>query len=166
MRDGETMAKLRIEQLRIRLQLMPHPGFGSYARMFKSAVSVVADTGVRPASTAIWHLLGAGQSSRWHVVDVDEIWHYIEGETLILLVYHPASGRFERHRLGPFDDNAVPFVVVPGGCWQAVDEVGEYVLCTCLVTPGFEYQGYSLISNLGDQSVHFENALSEWKHLL
>lgn len=174
--DGETIAKLRTEQLRIRLQLMPHSGFGSYARMFKSTVSVSAHTGsagtsladapARPASTAIWYLLGAGQGSRWHVVDVDDIWHHIEGETLIVLVYNLATNTLQRHRLGPFDDNAVPFLAVPGGCWQAVEEVGEYALCTCLVTPGFDYHGFSLVRDMGDQGAHFETALSDWKHLL
>jgi uncharacterized protein len=166
MQDGETMARLRIEQLKARLQLMTHAEGGSYARHFTSDAIVLAGARARPASTAIWYLLSSGERSLWHVVDADEIWHHIEGETVSILAYRPETGDLQRHRLGPFDDHATPFLVVPRGCWQAVVEVGEYALCTCVVAPGFEYQGFSLIRDLGDQSALFDGVLAEWKHLL
>ncbi len=164
--DGTTIAKLRVEQLKARLQLIPHPEGGSYARMYASALPVLSAARTRPAATAIWYLMGAGQCSLWHVVDTDEIWHHIEGETIIVLVYAPTTGIVERHRLGPFDDQAQPFLVVPAGCWQAVLEVAEYALCSCVVTPGFEFHGFSLIRDLADQRHHFDGALSEFEHLL
>lgn len=166
MHDGETMARLRSEQLKTRLQLIPHVEGGSYARHFTSDAMVLSGASARPASTAIWYLLSSGERSVWHVVDADEIWHFIEGETLSVLVYQPETGGFQRHRLGAFDDHATPFLVVPRGHWQAVIEVGEYALCSCTVTPGFEYQGYSLIRDRGDQSAFIDGALADWKHLL
>lgn len=166
MHDAATMAKLRTEQLQARLQLMPHSEGGNYARMFTSDAVVLAGARARPACTAIWYLLGPGQGSSWHVLDADELWHHIEGEALSILIYHPNTGVLQRHRLGPYDEHATPFLAVPRGCWQAVIEVGEYALCTCIVSPGFEYQGYALIRDLGDTSAHFDSALADWKHLL
>ncbi len=166
MNDGEVLAKLRSEQLSTRLQLVSHPEGGSYARFYTADANVFAGARSRPAGTAVWYLLSSGQCSLWHVVDADEIWHHVEGETLGVLIYDPNTRILERHRLGSFDDSATPVLVVPRGCWQAVIEVGEYALCTCVVAPGFEYQGYALVRDLNAPGVHFENALYDWKHLL
>ena len=166
MDDSEALARLRCEQLVARLHLRPHAEGGCYVRMYTSDASVFAGASARPASTAIWYLLGPGERSLWHVVDADEIWHHVEGETLNLLIYHPSDGTLEQHRLGTFDDNALPVLVVPRGCWQAVVEVADYALCTCVVAPGFEYRGFSLIRDLGVEGAEpFRDTLAEWEYL-
>ncbi|MFL5115477.1 MAG: cupin domain-containing protein, partial [Microvirga sp.] len=57
------------------LDLRPHPEGGHFRETFRDPR---AERG-RAASTAIYYLLGAGETSRWHRVDATEIWHFYAG---------------------------------------------------------------------------------------
>ncbi|WP_266170421.1 cupin domain-containing protein [Dyella subtropica] len=125
------------------LQLQPHVEGGHYRR-FHTAVS---PDGVRPSFSAIHFLLAADEISDWHVVDADEAWHYVEGDPLELLIYHPNEERLERCRLGPLADGASVVHVVPAHAWQAARPLGDYTLVTCLVAPAFEFAGFRLLGD-------------------
>ena len=71
------------------LGLRPHPEGGHYAETWRADV----EAGARPAGTAIYYLLRAGERSRWHRVDASEVWHYYAGEPLALSI---ASGSGSR----------------------------------------------------------------------
>ncbi|MEM1363240.1 MAG: cupin domain-containing protein, partial [Pseudomonadota bacterium] len=62
------------------LNLAPHPEGGYYRQTWCAE----AEKGVRPAGTAIYFLLAAGQKSHWHKVDSAEMWHYYAGAPLKL----------------------------------------------------------------------------------
>jgi predicted cupin superfamily sugar epimerase len=124
------------------LGLRPHPEGGRYAETWRAQ----AGAGERPAGTAIYYLLRAGERSHWHRIDAAELWHYYAGDPLALSIA-PGSGDApaERHTLGP--DLAVdqrPQIVVPAGDWQTAEPLGAWTLVGCTVSPGFDFTGFEL----------------------
>ena len=67
--DPDAAAVIRI------LALQPHPEGGHYRETFRDAFIVNG----RAASTAIYFLLHQGERSRWHRIDVSEVWHWYAG---------------------------------------------------------------------------------------
>jgi hypothetical protein len=127
------------------LALEPHPEGGYYRRVHASALQVSGATGPRPAMTAIQYLLGPDERSAWHRVDADECWHWAEGGELQLLQHVPGSGVVERVRLGPPGAGAHAYWIVPAGAWQAARVSADAVLVTCVVAPGFVWEGFELL---------------------
>jgi len=125
------------------LRLEPHIEGGHYRRFHTAA----ARHGERPALSAIHYLISAGEVGAWHAIDAEEAWHYVEGDPLELLIYHPAERRLERHRLGPLTQGAKPAQVVPAHAWQASRPLGAYTLVTCTVAPAFEFGGFRLLTD-------------------
>jgi predicted cupin superfamily sugar epimerase len=126
------------------LGLRPHPEGGHYAELYRSPqrVEVLARKVQRAAITTIYFLLAAGEFSRWHRVQSDEIWHFHEGDAIELLLFNGSGLR--RLRLGPVSRETRPTVIVPAGTWQAARTTGAYTLGACTVGPGFEFADFSL----------------------
>jgi predicted cupin superfamily sugar epimerase len=124
------------------LELSPHPEGGWYRETWRAEAALA---GGRAAATAILFLLEAGQRSHWHRVDAGELWLFQAGAPLQLAV--AASNQPARTViLGP--DPLVgqtPQHLVPPRAWQSAEgpESG-WTLVACLVTPGFEFQGFEL----------------------
>ena len=133
-----------VRRLVDRLALEPHPEGGHYRRIHASSVVVEADGRCRPAMTVIRYLLERGQRSAWHRVDADESWHLDDGGTLELLQHAPGSGLIERRRLGPAHGSGSG-CVVPAGTWQSACALENHVLVTCVVAPGFLWEGFELL---------------------
>lgn len=126
------------------LGMRPHPEGGHYVELFLSAhrVQVLARNVERAAITTIYFLLAAGEFSRWHRVESDEIWHYHEGDAIELLLVDDRGLR--RLRLGPVAGETRPTIVVPAGTWQAARAIGAYTLVACTVGPGFDFADFAL----------------------
>ncbi|MCX7645145.1 MAG: cupin domain-containing protein [Rhodobacteraceae bacterium] len=121
--------------------LAPHPEGGWYAETWRAP----APPGARPASTAILFLLRAGERSHWHRVDADEIWLWHAGAPLVLSTAADAAGPAARSVLGPAAAAGErPQAVVPAGHWQAAETTGAYTLVSCVVAPGFRFEGFEL----------------------
>lgn len=122
------------------LDLAPHPEGGWYRQTW------VADAapGTRPAGTAIYFLLKAGERSHWHRVDASEIWLWHAGAPLDLWISATDAGPALRHPLGPDLTQARPQVLVPTGHWQAAETTGDWTLVSCTVSPGFRFDGFTL----------------------
>lgn len=136
----------RVAVLIERLALAPHMEGGHFRRIH----AAVAPAGLHPALSAIHFLLAAGERSNWHRVDAEEAWHFVEGDSLELLVYHADTDRLERLWLGPLGESGsdvLPMRVVPAGAWQTARPLGAYALCTCLVAPAFEFAGFTLLDD-------------------
>lgn len=135
----------KAKDLIARLDLAPHPEGGWYRESWRAPVIDTA----RANSTAIYFLLEAGQSSHWHRVDAAEIWLWHAGDVLELSVAAQDNGPIAIHRLGP-DVVAGDQLqhVVREGLWQAARPaaggVHGYVLVSCVVAPGFEFDGFEL----------------------
>ena len=123
------------------LDLKPHPEGGHFRETFRDTRAV---GGGRAASTAIYYLLGAGETSAWHRVDAAEGWHFYAGSALALTV-SPDGRETAAHRLGPdLARGERPQVVVPAGAWQAAESLGAWSLVGCTVTPGFDFAGFEM----------------------
>src|SRR5450432_2839431 len=117
------------------LDLAPHPEGGHFRETFRDR----PDGEGRGHSTAIYFLLKAGDASRWHRVDVAEVWHFYRGAPLELHI-----GK-RRYVLGSnIDEAQVPQIVVPAGAWQAAESLGDYTLVGCTVAPGFEFSKFEV----------------------
>ena len=126
------------------LDLKPHPEGGHFRQTFQ-------DSGDgRAYSTAIYYLLARDEASRWHRIDVAEVWHYYAGAPLELKTATD-NGPAQTMILGP--DIAAgqrPQAVVPARVWQAAVGLGDWTLLGCTVAPGFEF-------------AHFEMAPDGWE---
>jgi predicted cupin superfamily sugar epimerase len=124
-----------------KLDLQPHPEGGWYRQTWCAN----ATAGDRPGGTAIHFLLEAHQRSHWHRVDADEIWMWHAGASIDLSIAADAAGLAIVHQLGP--DVLVgdaPQVLVPAGHWQAASSIGGWALVSCVVVPGFTFDGFEL----------------------
>lgn len=121
------------------LGLSPHPEGGWYRQTW-----VEEPAEGRPAGTAIYFLLKAGEASHWHRVDAAEIWHFYAGDPLVLSIAGAEDGPAEDHVLAPDLARGVPQIVVPKGHWQAARTTGAYTLVGCTVSPGFRFEGFEL----------------------
>ena len=116
------------------LDLKPHPEGGYFRETFRDS----SGEG-RAHSTAIYFLLKGGEVSRWHRIDVPEVWHFYRGAPLDLTI-----GK-DRYVLGNDIDKAqVPQLVVPAGQWQMARSQGDFSLVGCTVAPGFEFEHFEL----------------------
>ncbi len=120
-----------------KLGLQPHPEGGWYRQTW-----VGPEVGGRASGTAILFLLKAGERSHWHRVDADEIWLWHARAPLVLSLGLEAA---EEVRLGPdvLEGEGVQ-AVVPAGWWQAARPLGDWVLVSCTVSPGFRFEGFEL----------------------
>jgi uncharacterized protein len=121
------------------LNLAPHPEGGWYRQTW------VADNAGRPAGTAIYFLLKAGEASHWHKIDAVEIWHFHAGSPLILSISATDQGMAHDIILGPdVLAGQSPQAIVPTDHWQAARATGGYSLVSCTVCPGFDFAGFTL----------------------
>lgn len=122
------------------LGLEPHPEGGRYLETWRGR-----DVGGRAIGTAIYYLLVAGERSHWHRVDADEVWLFHAGDSLAIDVAVATGADVTRHVLGTsVTTGERPQVVVPAGAWQSATPLGEWTLVSCVVTPGFEFDGFEL----------------------
>ncbi len=122
------------------LSLAPHPEGGHFRETFRDTV----ETGGRPASTAIYFLLKAGERSHWHAVDAAEGWHFYSGDPL-LLVMAPSGGPVTTFTLGTnLARGERPQAIVPKGYWQSAQSCGAWTLVGCTVAPAFEFEGFEM----------------------
>lgn len=123
------------------LDLAPHPEGGWYRETWRAAHG----EGERAGGTAILFLLEQRQRSHWHRVDATEIWFWHAGHPLRLSLASGDAGPVSSLILGP-DVLAGQQVqgIVPAGHWQSAEVDGGWALVSCTVTPGFEFQGFTL----------------------
>ncbi len=120
------------------LNLSPHPEGGHYRQTW------VADNAGRPSGTCIYFLLAQGESSHWHKVDATEIWLYHTGAPLVLSLSPSDDGPAVDHLLTPDLSAGAPQIIVPESHWQAARTTGDYTLVSCTVSPGFQFDGFTL----------------------
>ncbi|WP_147124625.1 cupin domain-containing protein [Shimia ponticola] len=128
------------EDIIAHLGLQPHPEGGHYRQTWVDDTSKKRATG-----TCIYFLLKAGESSHWHRVDAVEIWHYYAGAPLILSMSATDDGPVRDVTLGPdLAAGQYPQGIVPKDHWQAARTTGEWTLVGCTVSPGFQFEGFTL----------------------
>ena len=130
-------ARLIIEKL----GLTAHPEGGWYRETWRAD----AARGARPSTTAILFLLERGRRSHWHRVDATELWLWHAGHPLELALAEADGPAPRTLRLGP-DVLAgdAPQVIVPARHWQAACAGDGWALVSCIVSPGFDFAGFTL----------------------
>lgn len=125
-----------------------HPEGGRFREVFRSSIPVHReDQPERTACTHIYFHLRAGEVSRFHKVEQEEIWNLYTGG-LRLWIYDENTGSLEEHLLSP-EKNCF-CTVVPAGAWQAAEPLTEEVLVGCTVAPGFDFEDFELIQENTD----------------
>lgn len=123
--------------------LEPHPEGGWFRETWRGP----AQDG-RATATMIHFLLEAEQSSHWHRVDADELWLWHAGDPLALRIAEDEVAAVETMVLGDSEDAIRLWQgVVPEGQWQAARPLPGphgYVFLSCIVAPGFEFDGFEL----------------------
>lgn len=123
------------------LGLEPHPEGGHYAETWRGP----AGADGRAVGTAIHFLLRRGERSHWHRVDADEIWLHHAGAPLVLSVAEHDGAAPTDHVLGSdLTAGERPQVRVPARAWQSAATTGRWTLVSCVVAPGFEFDGFEL----------------------
>jgi predicted cupin superfamily sugar epimerase len=123
------------------LDLQPHLEGGWYRRTFEDTPADEA----RPASTAIYYMLQADETSAWHKIDAVEVWHYYVGAPMKITMSPPDGQGATVHVLGPdLRAGGLPQLVVPTGWWQTAVSLGAWTLVGCTVAPGFHFDGFEL----------------------
>jgi uncharacterized protein len=123
------------------LGLKPHPEGGYYRETFRDAST---DADGRAHSTLIYYLLGVGDVSEWHRVDVAEVFHWYAGAPLVMTL-SPNGHDASAHHLGnDLKAGQRPQLVVPAGCWQTATSLGAWTLVGCTVAPGFQFEGFEM----------------------
>jgi len=125
-----------------RLGLAPHPEGGWYRETWRAD----APEGVRASATAILFLLESGQRSHWHRVDAAELWLWHAGSPLLLRCADEASPVREMRLGGDVLAGETPQQLIRPGEWQAAVADRGWTLVSCVVSPGFEFAGFTLAS--------------------
>lgn len=135
------------------LGLEAHPEGGWYVRDWQSPQTDEASH--RPLSSLIYFLLPEGDMSAWHKVDADEIWLW-HGPAPVTLQLGgtgdspTGDGTVESIVLGTgiAPDGAqgisTGHAVVPAGVWQRTVPGKGDALVSCVVSPGFVFDGFTL----------------------
>ncbi len=117
--------------------MKPHPEGGHYVVTYSDDVE-----GGRARSTVIYFLLRAGERSHWHRIDASEVWLWHAGAPLVLGIADP-----KRREVLLGNDLAagqLPQAIVPPHAWQGARSTGEWTLVSCVVAPGFRFEGFEL----------------------
>lgn len=123
--------------------LTPHPEGGWYRRTYTAEYTVQREDGAtRPAVTVIEFFLPPGESSSWHLVTSDEMWIWHGPGSLVLELGGEGENPtpVSHHVL---DSGSVQFLV-PGGVWQRTLPGDQAVRVSCMVTPGFSFEDFTL----------------------
>lgn len=124
-----------------KLGLSPHPEGGWYRETWRSRDMMDG----RALATAILFLLEEGQRSHWHRVDATEVWLWHAGSPITLLTAPCDAGPIDTHLLGgdPMASQTPQHIVAPDE-WQAAEAHFGWGLVSCVVAPGFRFEGFTL----------------------
>jgi predicted cupin superfamily sugar epimerase len=133
------------------LHLQPHPEGGFYKETHRSSETIPQNglptrfPGPRNFSTAIYFLLRSEDLSLFHRIKSDELWHWHAGATLSIFVLDKQG--IMVHHLGDNPEKGESLqLTIPANHWfgAKVNQENSYVLASCTVAPGFDFQDFEL----------------------
>ncbi|MGB0806804.1 MAG: cupin domain-containing protein [Salibacteraceae bacterium] len=139
----------KIEELKQKLDLLPHPEGGFYKETYRSEGQIeepYSGAEKRSFSTGIYFLLVSGNFSAFHRIKQDEMWHFYDGDSINLHIL-TQNGEYQLVKIGrDFKNGEVPQYVVNAGDWFASEvSVKEgYSLAGCTVSPGFDFADFEM----------------------
>ena len=135
------------------LGLKQHPEGGYFAETYRSSELIPASalqsrySGDRVISTAIYFMVTSESPSKFHRIKSDEFWLYHEGGKLSIFMLRE-DGTLEKKIFGlDVVMGETPQLFIPRDTWfAACVEEGDYVLLSCTVAPGFDFNDFELAS--------------------
>lgn len=156
-----------------KLKLERHVEGGYFGLVYQSTDKIITqnkryNTTERTAGSSIYFLLEKNDFSAWHQLKSDEIWHYYDGEGGIHIHTIDLDGNYVLKVLGhPMHvENGTFQVAIPAGTWFAAELINKlsFGLVGCTVSPGFDYQDFTLADR--DQLVSQYATYAELIHRL
>jgi len=135
-----------------KLGLTTHPEGGYFKEVYRSAETIdnahLPDryTGERNFSTSIYFLLEGEQTSSFHKLASDELWHFYDGCGVKIFIIEK-NGELSVVTLGKdIESNMRLQCVIPAGCWFGAEIVDKksFALVGCTVAPGFDFNDFVL----------------------
>lgn len=124
-----------------------HPEGGYFKETYRSSEIIQTPRGERSVSTAIFYLLQKGQSSQLHRIHSDEMWHFYEGDPLVVFE-KSADGTIKETFLGrDVKKGQQVQYTVPAGVWFGayLPKGSEFAFVGCTVSPGFDFRDFELL---------------------
>ncbi len=135
-----------------KLDLIKHPEGGYFGESYRCPETVHLKSGSsvleRQLASSIYFLLPEREVSCFHRLRYDEIWYFHDGSPLTIYMID-GKGELHQQKLGlDIAEGELPQIVVPRGCifGAAVCRDDSYTLMGCVVSPGFDYQDFELLS--------------------
>lgn len=136
------------------LKLSEHIEGGWFSEVYKSELEIPGsqlpanfrNKDNRHTCTHIYFLLEKNQVSALHRIQSDELWHFYNGDPLIIYEIEK-SGKLTRHLLGTDPDKGQQlFTYIKAGSWfgAVLNGNSEYALVGCTVSPGFDYADFEM----------------------
>ena len=136
------MNNKRVQEIKAFYHLEPHVEGGSFAEVYTSPDEKAG----RPLAGSIYFLLEAGEVSRLHQIDCDEIWYYHEGCGMRITVYSEGARRELLLGKDVQQGQQVMAVVPKGSIFGAVNlEEDGFTFVSCVTVPHFTYEGFRLL---------------------
>lgn len=132
----------RAELLKETYHMERHVEGGFFSEMYTAPF----EHGLRPLAGSIYYLLDAGEVSRFHQIDCDEIWYYHEGCGMRIIALDAGEKR-EYLLGGKLSEGERASVVIPRGCLFAAENLlpDGFTFVSCITVPKFAQAGYRLI---------------------
>ena len=134
------------------LKLLPHPEGGYFKETYRSSEIINPEhlphgfKYHRNISTSIYYLLAGSQCSKFHRIKSDEMWHFYDGNGLIIYSIDE-NGKLTENKLGlEIEYGEYPQVLIKAGDWfgAKVNKSDSFCLAGCTVAPGFHFDDFEL----------------------
>ncbi len=132
------------------LELSKHPEGGYFRETYRSKASYrfrksPVFSGNRAYATSIYYLLKGSERSKLHRIKSDELWFYHFGSPLTVYLFHDI-GLMSSFTLDP--GTGALLGIVPANTWFGArldsSEPDAYTLSSCVVSPGFDFNDFTL----------------------
>jgi hypothetical protein len=139
-------AKKYIKQL----QLKKHLEGGYFKEVYRSGELILPEhlpkryKQSRNFSTSIYFLLERKQFSAFHLLQSDELWHFYDGNSVILYIINQ-KGELSVKKLGRVIDSELQITIEKQNWFAAeLEDKKSFALFGCTVSPGFEFEDFQL----------------------
>jgi uncharacterized protein len=135
------------------LGLTAHPEGGYFKEVYRNK-NEISDkelttkySGNRNLATSIYFMLKSGQVSMLHRLKSDEIWYFHYGSPVLVHIFSETD--YKKYFLGnEFKSGQVQQLIIPAGSvfGAEVKDKDSFSIFSCMVTPGFHFDDFELIS--------------------
>lgn len=136
-----------------KLGMQAHPEGGYFAEIYRSSFTIgpkiagAEYSGERNLATSIYYILANNQVSKLHQLKSDELWYYHYGSPLLVHVFY--ENDYKSYILGmDVNESHRPQIIIPAGAIFGAEVIykASFTLVGCVVTPGFHFSDFRLVS--------------------